>query len=364
LSEKRPQALSVVSVVTTGNVSAQRFGTANSSSPWLGDLAELIVYDRPLAPGERQAVEDYLVRSYRPYVPSVGTPALSPAGGVFSGSTTVQISTSTPGAAIHYTLDGSEPTTLSPLYTAPFEITETSTVKARGFLAGYEDSAVATASFIRAEDSPVVAAQGLALWLRADAGIATNAGDWVTDWADQSGRNNHGIQTNGTAAPLLVRDGPNGLPVLRFDGGDTVRFTTRLTTVRTVFWVVSTAEATGTGNVSRSLLGDSSGYHWHGGAGSPGTIWSSYALAAVRAGLTSVNGVAVSGLTAPRPTSLSVVSLVTTGDVSAQRFGEAMSSDPWLGDLAELIVYDRGLTDTERRQVEDYLNAKYRLFIR
>ena len=104
-----------------------------------------------------------------------------------------------------------------------------------------------------------MAADGLALWLRADAGIATNAGDWVTQWADQSGRDNHGYQPNGTSAPLLVRDGPNGLPVLRFDGGDTVRFTTRLTTVRTVFWVVSTAEVPGGANANRSLLGDTLG---------------------------------------------------------------------------------------------------------
>ena len=71
---------------------------------------------------------------------------------------------------------------------------------------------------------------------------------------------NHGYQANGTAAPRLVRDGANGLPVLRFDGGDTVRFTTRLTTIRTVFWVVSTAEVAGGSNASRSLLGDDSGY--------------------------------------------------------------------------------------------------------
>ena len=56
--------------------------------------------------------------------------------------------------------------------------------------------------------------------------------------------------------------------------------------------------------------------------------------------------------------------MVTTGNVSAQKFGDANSSEPWLGDLAELIVYDRALTETERKQVEDYLNAKYRLFIR
>jgi hypothetical protein len=295
----------------------------------------------------------------------VGTPAISPAGGLFSGSTTIQISTSTPGAAIHYTLDGSEPTTLSGVYDGAFEIAETTTVKAQAFLEGYEDSAIATAGFVRAEDSPVVAAGGLLQWLRADAGIATNPGGWVTEWADQSGRGNHAYQTAGTAAPRLVRDGANGLPLLRFDGGDTIRFTTQLTTVRTVFWVVSTAEVAGGALSRRSLLGDdASAYAFFGGHGSPGTIWDNSAAGEVKNGLTAVNGVVVPGTATLRPASLSVVSLVTTGDMYAQKFGEAYQSQPWLGDLAELIVYERALPDTERRQVEDYLNAKYRLFIR
>lgn len=47
----------------------------------------------------------------------------------FTDYTTIKMS-SEPGTTIHYTLDGSNPTTLSPLYTKPFIITETTTVKA------------------------------------------------------------------------------------------------------------------------------------------------------------------------------------------------------------------------------------------
>lgn len=35
--------------------------------------------------------------------------------------------------------------------------------------------------------------------------------------------------------------------------------------------------------------------------------------------------------------------------------------EPWLGDIAEMIVYSRSLDDAERRKVEDYLASKYRL---
>jgi hypothetical protein len=152
---------------------------------------------------------------------------------------------------------------------------------------------------------------------------------------------------------------------MRFDGGDTVRFTTRLTTIRTVFWVVSTAEAAGGEAKRRGLLGDDSqAAAWYGGYGSPGTIWDPAADALVRNGLTSVNGVAVAGTTTLRPTSLSVVSVVTTGNMFAEKFGGSYNSEPWLGDLAELIVYDQALSATDRKRVEDYLNAKYRLFVR
>ncbi len=59
-----------------------------------------------------------------------------------------------------------------------------------------------------------------------------------------------------------------------------------------------------------------------------------------------------------------MVSLVTTGNATANRFGAAAWSTPWHGELAELIIYDRALSEDEVRQVEDYLNARYQLFIR
>jgi hypothetical protein len=60
---------------------------------------------------------------------------------------------------------------------------------------------------------------------------------------------------------------------------------------------------------------------------------------------------------------MSVVSLVTTGNATADRFGEAYYSVPWWGDLAELIVYERALDAGEVSAVEKYLNGKYHLFV-
>ncbi|MGI6424164.1 MAG: chitobiase/beta-hexosaminidase C-terminal domain-containing protein [Tepidanaerobacteraceae bacterium] len=66
------------------------------------------------------------------------------------GEVKVELSTSTSGASIYYTLDGSTPTKDSTLYEGPFTVTSpgdeggTVTVKAIGIRSGYNDSAVAT----------------------------------------------------------------------------------------------------------------------------------------------------------------------------------------------------------------------------
>jgi hypothetical protein len=63
---------------------------------------------------------------------------------------------------------------------------------------------------------------------------------------------------------------------------------------------------------------------------------------------------------------MAIISMVTTpnGTVSADNFGFPRDISPWWGDLAELVIYDVALGDTERRMVEDYLNNRYRIFTR
>ncbi|MEI7901387.1 MAG: chitobiase/beta-hexosaminidase C-terminal domain-containing protein [bacterium] len=69
---------------------------------------------------------------YRPIEPVV----ISPVANVFTGRLPVSLACATPGMNIHYTLDGSDPTLASPLYTKPFKLTASATVKARAFRPG------------------------------------------------------------------------------------------------------------------------------------------------------------------------------------------------------------------------------------
>jgi hypothetical protein len=59
----------------------------------------------------------------------------------------VSLSCATSGADIRYTTNGSDPTASSALYTGPFWLQSTASVKARGFKSGMTDSPVASAVF-------------------------------------------------------------------------------------------------------------------------------------------------------------------------------------------------------------------------
>ena len=72
-------------------------------------------------------------------------PTANPAGGTFSEDTEVELSSSTPDAQIHYTLDGSTPTSSSTQYSGPISVSGDGTVftiKAISVAEGFADSAV------------------------------------------------------------------------------------------------------------------------------------------------------------------------------------------------------------------------------
>jgi len=357
----RPNEMSVVSLVTLSGMSADRFGAGAGQSPWWGDLAELVIYDRALTPEERKSVEAYLLGKYE-VGPVVQAPLASPAGGVVTQPIDVTLESGTRGAEIRYTLDGSEPTNGSTLYTGPISIGSTTSLKAKAF-AGLQASETTTAGFTSDADDHPGKLTGLTLWWRADAGVPTGHGDL---WRDHSAAGNHGSQPFGAAVPTLVQDVVNGLPAMRFDGNaDHVRLPAQMNgAVRTVFWVLRETAGATSGN--RSLLGHTNYRDFEGGIGAPGTIWRSDCCvsSAVTGGQTFLNGLPIDGRVTPRPTSMALVSLVTTAGMSTDRFGIGNAQSPWWGDLAELLIYDRALSPAERIQVEDYLNAKYGLFIR
>jgi len=76
---------------------------------------------------------------------------------------------------------------------------------------------------VTVEPSPIPLA-GLALWLRADHGVQQRDGG-VIEWVDQSGQKSNAAQPDIPARPAYLATGLNGLPTLDFDGQeDFLRF--------------------------------------------------------------------------------------------------------------------------------------------
>jgi hypothetical protein len=78
----------------------------------------------------------------------LATPIIAPNGGVFTNSVNVSFSDNVGGVTFYYTLDGSNPTTNSILYTGPFVLTRTAGLKVVAVMPGSPASSVAAATFI------------------------------------------------------------------------------------------------------------------------------------------------------------------------------------------------------------------------
>ncbi len=106
----------------------------------LADAAGKTASHAPLPRGPGESAED------RTGV--TAEPAFSPEPGLFDGDTTVTLRCDTPGATMHFTVDGSQPVAGSPVYRAPIMVKGTQlTIKSFAGVAGKKDSAVVTGIF-------------------------------------------------------------------------------------------------------------------------------------------------------------------------------------------------------------------------
>ena len=79
---------------------------------------------------------------------TVATPTFTPAAGPYPPGESVTIATTTLGAAIRYTTDGTTPTsTVGTVYSTPVAVSSSQTVKAIAYLSGWTNSAVNSAAY-------------------------------------------------------------------------------------------------------------------------------------------------------------------------------------------------------------------------
>jgi len=201
---------------------------------------------------------------------------------------------------------------------------------------------------------------GLSLWLKSDAGV-TLSGSNVTAWADQSGNGN---DVNDVAnMPMLVNNFINGYPAIYFRGTDYL-YNSGFTTegANTFFNVVKflSGNRVFTSINTNILIGSYGSYSdrmynegWIFEGTSESTDWklnSAYfgdgssfyqngILLGTGSGLTSIDGISIGG----HPN-------WENGAGTAECYH------------AEVIMYNRQLSEIERQQVESYLNTKYAIY--
>ena len=92
---------------------------------------------------ETQIMVDIYMEQPEPQIEKAAAPTANPPGGEIEKGAKVSLSTTSEGAMIHYTIDGSVPNIMSPMYSTPIEVNEDVTIRAITIMAGMDNSDVA-----------------------------------------------------------------------------------------------------------------------------------------------------------------------------------------------------------------------------
>jgi hypothetical protein len=220
----------------------------------------------------------------------------------------------------------------------------------------------------------------LKLWLKADAGPnVTTDGMGVNLWSDQSGAGND-LSSTGTATPIYRASGTNGMPYLEFDGiDDYLDFTTASpdfsNTESTVF-VVADGDRTGAyfsiaqySIVNEMTVLNNTAYH-HSSSGNFRNLGhqcldsldvSQTAIVSTVFGETTTDlNLFVNGLESTLLYGVASNPVNYTVQDRVVRVGKRVA-EFFQGNIYEVIIYNRKLTNNERIDVEDYLRCKYNI---
>ena len=147
----------------SGSGTGATTGVTWSISPAIGSISASGLYTAPPSSVSSTATVTVTATSLAdPTISGVGiitlptsntsvtaNPGFTPSPGTYSSTQMVTIATSTAGAAIRYTTDGSTPTSSTgTLYSGPVSVSTSLTLKAIAYNAGMADSAVTSASYV------------------------------------------------------------------------------------------------------------------------------------------------------------------------------------------------------------------------
>jgi len=213
---------------------------------------------------------------------------------------------------------------------------------------------------------------GLQAWYRADLGVTTDANNNVSQWADVSGNGVHVVQSDVTQEPALTASAIGGLPAVQFARGNNL--VSALADLQAGSTDVSVIVVTrpvanqgytslldwnnfGVGNTTgdqyfmiwRDDLGGSHGY----GTAMEVPGGNVQLMEFVKAG--AQENEYLDGVLKVVGTDASPMGTAA----SPMKLGLNNSGWSYAGQIAEVLIYNRALSDAERAQIEAALTAKY-----
>ena len=373
--------------VNWGSTAIGRSGTGNARA-WAGDIAEIIIFDRVLEDGEREAVEQYLTDKWfsEPDPEPISAVHFTPTPNLREGTENVAYGaivgtlSATDGiGGITYSLvagegdadngrfviDGNKVKVAGEALTA-------GTYNFRVKAADDKNEVEGNFSITVAEKSELPT-EGLVLWLDAhdyDAGTGV--------WPDQSDKNNTVEQTSASDRPKKANaEELGGKPVVQFDGSSYLDLTWADGSLKpdpnhmTMFLVIKN-ESEGKTQVVLGNYGSENefaiirssqspfnvvarifggGYSWDSctftNDSGPYVLTFDWNSSLMR---TFVNGVEADTQSSTRT--------IDWKNTTIGRSGTG-STNYWQGYIAEIMIFDRVLSDNERQSVEEYLYDKW-----
>ena len=358
-----------------------------------GHIAELLIFDRSLSSQERGSAVGYLQTKYgiTNQPPTIALTAPANQSTVTAPTkVTVTANASDPDGTISKVDFFANGSRIASASAAPYQVQVlVQTAGPVTFTAVATDNKDATASAAPVQvmatggaTAVLSVTNGLRLWLTADAGITKDGSGAVTAWNDQSGQGNHALQPDTALAPAFNEADFGGKPSLHFDGEDDYLNVTTSPSIAITGDVASFFAVRFDDFASyRAVWGKTAGnvprptdYYLLPGSGIPRVFRGSDetsvnqfvdASGSVPTNTPVLLGFSQTGSTMShflngQPFGRGEMTVVATDAAADLKIG---SRDDFVtkmrGDIAELLLFDRGLSDSDAAAVAAYLGGKY-----
>ena len=348
----------------------------------VGDIAEVIVYNRVLTDAERTTLGTYLQGKYE--LPTIVTPATpSDLTATALSSDTVDLFWTAQNSLMH-TVTTIQRQSGGGAFVQVAQVSDAASYTDTGLTSGvtytYQISVQSyvgtsgtsnSATVTTPESLADIPTQGMALWLRSTAGTLGAGG--LSTWVDQSGLGNNAVSFDQVSLPNVVASQVNGLPVVRFSGANALTLPPNMLQAAQAGQIIGVVRVNSPSSGSTNIL-------WSFGTGYQTTYYDALLLDDFG-----------SNDTSSFQETEAQISQYYVFDSSIDATGNAIhrydGTSEWVrppnpnvqygfgaypaiggyppgalnGDIAEVIVYSRVLSEGEQNSVYAYLASKYSL---